>query len=70
VRPAQAAGQRLIQDERPITVLMALLIGKALSTSPEILLDMQRDADLEQMRAELKDRLAKVVRLPITEKAA
>lgn len=43
----------LLNDKRSITAPMALRLARALSTSPEFWMDIQRDVDLAKARAEL-----------------
>lgn len=61
---------QLVNDRRGVTPEMALRLAKALSTSPQFWLDLQREVDLYEASRRLDATLTKieVVRAPLTEK--
>ncbi len=55
---------QLINGRQAVTADMALRLAKALSTTPELWLNLQRDVDLDVARRELEHelRLVKILR--------
>jgi addiction module HigA family antidote len=63
---------QLVNDRRGVTAEMAVRLGKALSTSPEFWLNLQRNQDLFQAYRRLKGELHRiqVVRKSLSKKGA
>ena len=67
LRVSRVTVNQLINGHQTVTAEMALRLGKALSTTPDLWLNLQRDVDLKIARDELERelRLVKVLRRPL-----
>ncbi len=64
LRVSRVTVNQLINGRQAVTADMALRLAKALSTTPELWLNLQRDVDLDVARRELEHelRLVKILR--------
>ena len=67
LRVSRVTVNQLINGRQAVTAEMALRLAKALSTTPELWLNLQRDVDLDVARRELQRdlRLVKTLRKPL-----
>ncbi len=67
LRVSRVTVNQLINGRQAVTAEMALRLAKALSTTPELWLNLQRDVDLHVARHEFERelRLVKIVRRPL-----
>ena len=73
---AQAMGvtrysvNQLVKGHRAVTVKMAMLLSRALATSPEFWLNLQRSVDLDRAIRDMREHLrsVKALREPISER--
>jgi len=67
LRVSRVTVNQLINGRQAVTAEMALRLAKALSTTPDLWLNLQRDVDLKTARDELERelRLVKVLRRPV-----
>ena len=70
LRVSRVTVNQLINGRQAVTAEMALRLARALSTTPELWLTLQRDVDLEIARQQLAGELlrVKVVRKPLNKR--